>query len=312
MKYLVTGVAGFIGSHILDALLEQGHEVVGLDNLFTGHRKNFAHHEGKFEFIEGDIRDLATCQRAVNGVDHVIHQAALGSVPRSVAEPLLSHEINTTGTLNMLVAAREASVSSFVFAASSSYFGDTEELPKHDGMPPRPLSPYAVTKITCEQYLSVFATAYGMNTVGLRYFNIFGPRQDPNGPYAAVIPKFVDAILSGEPPTIHGDGEQTRDFTYVANAVWANIEATKRAADIRGSVFNMACGERISLNELYDKIAARLGSDMRPIHGPPRVGDIKDSLADISTARRLLGYTPLVNVDEGLERTVDWFAANRG
>jgi nucleoside-diphosphate-sugar epimerase len=169
-----------------------------------------------------------------------------------------------------------------------------------------------VTKITCEQYLSVFATAYGMNTVGLRYFNIFGPRQDPNGPYAAVIPKFVDAILSGEPPTIHGDGEQTRDFTYVANAVWANIEATKRAADIRGSVFNMACGERISLNELYDKIAARLGSDMRPIHGPPRVGDIKDSLADISTARRLLGYTPLVNVDEGLERTVDWFAANRG
>jgi UDP-N-acetylglucosamine/UDP-N-acetylgalactosamine 4-epimerase len=312
MKYLVTGVAGFIGSHILDALLEQGHEVVGLDNFFTGHRRNIAHHEGEFEMIEGDIRDLETCKRAASGVDHVIHQAALGSVPRSVAEPLLSHEINTTGTLNMLVAARDANVSSFVFAASSSYFGDTEELPKHDNMPPRPLSPYAVTKVTCEQYLSVFAGVYGLNTVGLRYFNIFGPRQDPNGPYAAVIPKFVDAILDGQPPTIHGDGEQTRDFTYVANAVWANIEATKRAEACRGRVFNMACGDRISLNQLYDIIAEKLGSPLRPIHGPPRVGDIRDSLADISVARELLGYTPLVEVHEGLSRTVEWFVANRG
>jgi nucleoside-diphosphate-sugar epimerase len=312
MKYLVTGVAGFIGSHILDALLAQGHEVVGLDSLLTGHRKNFAHNEGKFEFIEGDIRDLDTCHRAVKGVDHVIHQAALGSVPRSVAEPLLSHEINTTGTLNMLIASRDAGVRSFVFAASSSYFGDTEELPKHDQMPPRPLSPYAVTKVTCEQYLSVFAGTYGLNTVGLRYFNIFGPRQDPNGPYAAVIPKFIDSILSGQPPTIYGDGEQTRDFTYIANVVWANIEACKRAEACRGRVFNMACGDRITLNQLYDIIAGHLGSDMRPIYGPPRVGDIRDSLADISVARELLGYTPLVQVHDGLKQTVEWFLANRG
>ena len=307
MKYLVTGVAGFIGSHLLEALLGQGHEVVGLDNFMTGRAQNIAPFRDDFEMIEGDIRDLETCRRAVEGVDHVLHQAALGSVPRSVKDPLLSHTINTTGTLNMLVAARDAQVDSFVFAASSSYFGDTEQLPKHDEMPPRPLSPYAVTKVTCEHYLSVFSQVYGLNTVGLRYFNIFGPRQDPNGPYAAVIPKFVDILRRGEAPTIHGDGGQTRDFTFIANAVHANLLATQHAEAARGQVMNVACGEGVSLNELYAKICGLMGLDRPPHHGPARAGDIRDSLADISRAKRLIGYTPQVRFEQGLAATVGAF-----
>ena len=309
MRYLITGVAGFIGSHLLETLLEQGHEVVGLDNFMTGHRHNIEPFLSDFEFIEGDIRDLEACQRACKGADHVLHQAALGSVPRSIQDPILSHQINTTGTLNMLVAARDAEVDSFVFAASSSYFGDTEVLPKHDGMRPRPLSPYAVTKVTCEQYLGVFASVYGMNTVGTRYFNIFGPRQDPNGPYAAVIPKFVDLLLDGKAPTINGDGGQTRDFTYIANAVAANIAASKNAEKARGKVMNVACGDRISLNELYGEIAKALGTDIKPIYGPPRAGDIRDSLADISQAKEFIGYEPLVSWQDGLIKTVDFFKA---
>jgi nucleoside-diphosphate-sugar epimerase len=315
MRYLVTGVAGFIGSHLLETLLERGDEVVGLDNFLTGHEHNIAPFRNDFEMIEGDIRDPEACARACKGVDHVLHQAALGSVPRSVEDPLLSHQINTTGTLNMLIAARDAEVSSFVFAASSSYFGDTDELPKHDQMPPRPLSPYAVTKVTCEQYLSVFSGVYGLPTVGLRYFNIFGPRQDPNGPYAAVIPKFVDLLLDGKTPTINGDGGQTRDFTYIRNAVLANLAAAENASMASGEIMNIACGDRISLNDLYAEITKLLGIDRAPIHGPERAGDIRDSLADISKAKELIGYEPEVTWQDGLIDTVEFFKqkhANQG
>lgn len=307
MRYLVTGVAGFIGSHLLENLLKEGHEVVGLDNFITGHRHNIEPFLKDFEFIEGDIRDLETCHRACKGVDHVMHQAALGSVPRSIQDPILTHEYNTTGTLNMLVAARDAAADSFVFAASSSYFGDTEVLPKHDEMPPAPLSPYAVTKVTCEQYLSVFSGVYGLNTVGLRYFNIFGPRQDPNGAYAAVIPKFLDLLLRGEQVTMNGDGGHTRDFTFIENVVHANLSASKNAEKASGQVMNTACGERISLLELYAILCEHLGIEREPIFGPPRPGDIRDSLADISRAQRLIGYEPRVTVHEGLRRTVEFF-----
>ncbi len=307
MKYLVTGAAGFIGSHLTEALLERGDEVVGLDDLSTGHRSNLAGFEGDLELIIGDIRDLETCKRAVAGCDYVLHQAALGSVPRSVADPITSHEVNTTGTLNMLVAARDAEVSGFVFAASSSYFGDTEVLPKTDDMPPRPLSPYAVTKVTCEQYVKVFASLYGLPSMGTRYFNIFGPRQDPNGPYAAVIPKFIEILMRGDRPTINGDGEQTRDFTYVENVVGANLAACANAEAAAGHIMNIACGERMSLNTLHKLIADALGVDLEPIHGPPRAGDVRDSLADTSLAAKLIGYAPKVTSREGLQRTVDWF-----
>lgn len=307
MRYLVTGVAGFIGSHLLENLLKEGHDVVGLDNFLTGHRKNIEPFLNDFEFIEGDIRDLSTCQKACQGIDYVLHQAALGSVPRSVADPLTSHTINTTGTLNMLVAARDNEASGFVFAASSSYFGNTPTLPKTDDMPPCPLSPYAVTKVTCEHYMKVFSHVYGLPTVGLRYFNIFGPRQDPNGPYAAVIPKFVDILLDGRAPTIDGDGGQTRDFTFIENVVHANFNAAKFAERASGNIMNIACGDRIDLNLLYNIITEHLGLDTRPIYGPPRVGDVRDSLADISLAKELIDYHPKVDLREGLKRTVAWF-----
>lgn len=307
MKYLVTGAAGFIGSHIVETLIARGDQVRGLDNFATGHRHNFDGFAHDFEFIEGDIRNADVCAKACDGVDFVLHQAALGSVPRSIEDPLTSHEVNTTGTLNMLIAARDAGAKGFVFAASSSAYGDTPTLPKHEDMPPRPMSPYAVNKATCEQYCKVFADLYGLNTVALRYFNIFGPRQDPNGPYAAVIPRFIQILQSGETPTIHGDGGQTRDFTYVANAVSANLLACENAERARGQVMNVACGERISLNDLYDIIADRMGIDRRPNYGPPRAGDVRDSLADITRARTLLGYEPKVTYQEGLQHTVDWF-----
>ncbi len=307
MKYLVTGVAGFIGSHLLETLLNEGHEVVGLDNLSTGHRHNFAPFLNDFQFIEGDIRNLESCHQACKGIDYVLHQAALGSVPRSVEDPIATHDNNATGTLNMLVAARDADVSSFVFAASSSAYGDTPTLPKIETMAMRPMSPYAITKAMGEYYLNVFAKLYDMNTVGVRYFNIFGPRQDPNGMYAAVIPKFVDILMSGEVPTIHGDGEQTRDFTFVANAVSANLLAAKNAEQAKGEILNIACGNRISINQLYYAIAKQLGIEKEPNYGPSRAGDVRDSLADVSKAKKLIGYSPLVSDDEGLKITVDWF-----
>ena len=311
MRYLGTGCAGFIGSHIVERLLREGHTVRGLDNLSTGHRHNVEPFLPDLEFIEGDIRDLDTCKRACAGMDHVIHQAALGSVPRSVEDPVTTHDVNATGTLNMLVGARDAGADSFVFAASSSVYGDTPTLPKVETMPKRPMSPYAVTKATAEDYLSVFANLYEMNTVGVRYFNIFGPRQDPNGAYAAVIPKFIGILQRGDVPTIHGDGGQTRDFTYVDNAVDANIRATRHAERARGVTMNIACGDRISVNELYQSISKHLGVDRPPNYGPPRAGDVRDSLADISLARELIGYDPDVEVDDGLRRTVAWFEERR-
>lgn len=307
MRYAITGVAGFIGSHLLEHLISEGHEVVGLDNFATGHRHNIAKWAEHFELIEGDIRDPEACARVCKGADHVFHQAALGSVPRSVIDPVTSHDVNTTGTLNMLVAGRDAEVSSFVFAASSAYFGDTETLPKYDTMAPKPLSPYAAQKVMCEQYLSVFSRVYGMPTVGLRYFNIFGPRQDPNGAYAAVIPKFVDTLLRGESPTINGDGEHTRDFTYIDNVVLANMLATQHAQRASGQTMNVACGERISLIQLYRILCEELGVEREPIFGPERAGDIRDSLADTSRAAELLGYAPVVYSREGLTRTVAHF-----
>ncbi len=311
MKYLVTGCAGFIGSHIVETLIREGEDVRGLDNFATGHRHNIESFLDEFEFVEGDIRDLETCHEVCESADYVIHQAALGSVPRSIEDPITSHEANATGTLNMLVAARDAGAKSFVFAASSSAYGDTPTLPKVETMPNRPRSPYAVTKATCEQYCKVFSDLYDLDTVCLRYFNIFGPRQDPDGPYAAVIPKFINILQDGLAPTIHGDGEQTRDFTYVANAVQANLKAARNASNAAGEVVNIACGDRISLNELYRLIAKNLKTDIEPEHGPPRAGDVRDSLADISKARELIGYDPEIDYVEGLERTVAWFVENR-
>lgn len=304
--YLVTGGAGFIGSHIVDALLERGDAVRVLDNFATGKRENLTHCAGRIELIEGDIRDLATCQAACAGVDFVLHQAALGSVPRSIADPLTSHEVNVTGTLKMLLAARDAKIKRFVYAASSSTYGDHPGLPKVEERIGNPLSPYAVTKFADELYAQVFGRCYGLETVGLRYFNVFGPRQDPFSQYAAVIPLFVSALLRGEAPTINGDGEQTRDFTFVANAVAANLLACSAPAAV-GEVFNIACHERTSLNRLYGRLQGLLATTIPAVHGPPRAGDVRDSLADIDKARRLLGYGGEIKIEEGLQRSIAWY-----
>jgi nucleoside-diphosphate-sugar epimerase len=308
--YLVTGGAGFIGSHIVDTLLERGERVRVLDNLATGKRENIGHCLGRIEFLEGDIRDLETCRIACAGVDFVLHQAALGSVPRSVADPLTSHEVNVTGTLKMLLAARDAGVKRFIYAASSSTYGDHPGLPKVEDRIGRPLSPYAVTKFADELYAQVFGRCYGLETIGLRYFNVFGPRQDPYSQYAAVIPLFVSALLRGGAPTIHGDGEQTRDFTFVANAVAANLLACTAPAAAVGEVFNIACGERTSLNHLYGRLQALLGTAVPAVHGPPRAGDVRDSLADIGKAGNLLGYRGEVKLEDGLRRSLAWYREN--
>ncbi len=305
-RYLVTGGAGFIGSHIVDELLRRGETVRVLDNLATGKRENLAHSLERIEFVEGDIRDLETCRRACDGVDFVLHQAALGSVPRSIDDPLTSHEVNVTGTVKMLLSARDAGVRRFVYAASSSTYGDHPGLPKVEERIGQPLSPYAVTKYADELYARVFGRCYGLETVGLRYFNVFGPRQDPYSQYAAVIPLFVSALLRGEAPTINGDGEQTRDFTFVANAVAANLLACSAPA-AAGEVFNIACGERTSLNHVYARLQQLLGTSIPAVHGPPRPGDVRDSLADIGKARRLLGYEGSVRFDEGLQRSIAWY-----
>ncbi|MBI5017669.1 MAG: SDR family oxidoreductase [Deltaproteobacteria bacterium] len=308
-RFLVTGAAGFIGSNLVQALLEQGEAVRGLDNFLSGKRENLRGLE-PMEFHEGDIRDPEACRSACRGVECVLHQAALGSVPRSVADPLLSNDCNVTGTLNMLVAARDAHVRRFVFAASSSAYGDTPVLPKVETMPPRPLSPYAITKLVGEEYCRVFYSLYGLETVALRYFNVFGRRQDPFGAYAAVIPRFAAALLRGEAPEIYGDGGQTRDFTYIADVVQANRKACDAPAEACGRVYNVACGGRINLNELYDEIARLLGSPLRPRYGAPRAGDVRDSLADISAARQLLGYDPRYSVAAGLAEAMEWYRNN--
>ena len=325
-SWLVTGVAGFIGSNLLEALLMLGQRVVGLDNLATGYRANLdqvraavgADAWRNFTFIEADIRDLAACRRACAGIDIVLHHAALGSVPRSIEDPLATHEVNCTGFVNMLAAARDAGVDRFVYAASSSTYGDHPGLPKVEDVIGRPLSPYAVTKLANELYADVFARCYGIATIGLRYFNIFGPRQDPAGAYAAVIPRWLAQLAGGEPVTINGDGSTSRDFCYVENAIQANIlAATAAGADTLNQVYNIAVGERTTLLELYELerelLARHLPSvrDQRPVHREFRDGDVLHSQADIAKARARLGYEPTHRIREGLEQTVRWYVAAR-
>lgn len=307
-KTLVTGGAGFIGSHLVEGLVAAGHEVVVLDNLSTGARENLDPVRGRVRFVEGDVRDAAALRPLLQGVSWVFHLAALASVPRSVADPFSSHDHNATGTLTILLAARDAGVQRFVYSASSSAYGDTETLPKVETMPARPRSPYAISKYVGELYAETFQRLYGLETVSLRYFNIFGPRQAPDSPYAAVIPKFVTALLGGEPPVVHGDGRQTRDFTFVANAVAANLGAAQApAARVAGQVFNVGCGDRTSLLDLLGELRALIGARVAARHVEPRAGDVRDSQADIEAARRAFGYEPSVGLGEGLARTVDWY-----
>jgi nucleoside-diphosphate-sugar epimerase len=304
MRYVVTGGAGFIGSHLVEHLVCHDHEVVVLDDFSTGRRENIAPWLDRIELVEGSITDPAACARAIRGADYVLHQAALPSVPRSVRDPEGSHAVNATGTLQVLLAARDAKVKRVVYAASSSAYGNTPELPKHEGMVARPLSPYAVAKLAGEQYCRAFHASFGVPTVALRYFNVFGPRQDPTSQYAAVVPKFIVAARTGEPPTIYGDGEQTRDFTYIANVVRANLLACEAPDAALGEVFNVGCGERISVNELWRRIRTLVGSSVEPRYEPTRTGDVRDSLASIARARELLGYEPVMTVAEGLRATV--------
>ena len=304
---LVTGGAGFIGSHLVDRLLKEGLSVKVVDDLSTGLRSNLTHVEDQIEFVEGDICDVELCFRMTEGVKWVFHQAALGSVPRSVEDPASTHAINVTGTLNLLMAARDNQVERFVFAASSAAYGDVPVLPKVETQRPQPLSPYAVSKLACEYYLSAFHAVYGLPTVSLRYFNIFGPRQRPDGPYAAVIPLFVDSLRRGKAATIFGDGEQTRDFTFVSNAVDANLLAARAGSSAFGKVFNIATGSRVSVNQLYGEIAQFVGSDVQPHYAPPRAGDVRDSLADIDQAKSVLGYAPTTDLRTGLKETVAYF-----
>ena len=319
--WLITGVAGFIGSNLLEKLLLLGQQVVGLDNFSTGHQSNLdevrsivgADAWQRFSFIEGDIRRIEDCRRAVQGVDHVLHQAALGSVPRSLQDPITTNEVNTAGFLNMLVAARDQGVSSFTYAASSSTYGDHPDLPKVEDKIGRPLSPYAVTKYVNELYASVFARNYGLRTIGLRYFNVFGRRQDPNGAYAAVIPRWTAALINGDEVVINGDGESSRDFCYVDNAVQANLLAALADGDSRDQVYNVAVGEQTTLNELYAYLHSaldRLGialSDTAPVHGPMRAGDIRHSLASVKKAEQLLGYSGPMTLSQGLAIAMPWY-----
>ncbi|MBS1593174.1 MAG: SDR family oxidoreductase [Bacteroidetes bacterium] len=310
-SFLVTGGAGFIGSNIVEYLLKYGAKKVRvLDNLLTGNYKNLKPFENNpaFEFMEGDITDSDTCHRACAGIDYVSHQAALGSVPRSIKDPARTNMINVGGFLNMLIAAKDSGVKMFVYASSSSVYGDETTLPKVESKIGNPLSPYAVSKYTNELYAKVFHANYGLRVIGLRYFNVFGPNQDPNGPYAAVIPLFTDKIMKREVVYINGDGLQTRDFTFVENAVQANILGMLCSNEAAiNEVFNIAYGENYSVNEMYDRIAAQLGSDHRPTHRDPRAGDIQNSLANIDKARTLLGYDPQFSFGRGLEITVDYF-----
>lgn len=304
--YLVTGGAGFIGSHITERLVGEGHHVRVLDNFSSGHETNLDSFQDGVELIRGDIRDARLVNEAAKGVDIVFHEAALGSVPRSVADPVTTHEVNITGTLNVLLAAREASVKRVVYASSSSVYGETPVLPKREDMNPQPLSPYALSKLAGEHYASVFKKVYGFEIVSLRYFNIFGPRQDPESQYAAVIPRFITALLEGKAPVIYGDGLQSRDFTYVENVVNANLLAAE-AEGVGGLAFNVACGGRYSLLDLLVKVKAMLGSSIEAIHEAPRAGDVRDSQAAIEAAEQALGYRVTVDFEEGLRRTVGWY-----
>ena len=328
--WLVTGVAGFIGSNLLETLLKLDQRVVGLDNFATGHQRNLDEVQtlvspaqwANFLFIQGDIRQLADCQKACDGVDYVLHQAALGSVPRSLADPISTNDTNITGLLNMLVAARDAKVQSFTYAASSSTYGDHPALPKVEENIGNPLSPYAVTKYVNELYASVFARNYGFNTIGLRYFNVFGPRQDPNGAYAAVIPKWTDALIKGEIVYINGDGETSRDFCFVANAVQANLLAAFAPQEAKDQVYNIAVGDRTTLNQLFallrDNLQNVISSEARqfisssqPVYRDFRDGDVRHSQADIAKAQGLLGFAPTHSIEQGIGVAMTWYVANR-
>ncbi|MGH7353147.1 MAG: SDR family oxidoreductase [Candidatus Rokuibacteriota bacterium] len=307
--YLVTGGAGFIGSHLVERLLAEGARVRVLDDFSTGSRANLgfaSRYRGRLEVVRGDVRRLATVERAARGVQVVFHQAAMRSVPRSVKDPLGANDHNVNGTLNVLEAARRRRVRRVVYASSSSVYGDRPELPKREDQAPAPISPYAVSKAAGEQYASVWTRLYGLATVGLRYFNVYGPRQDPKSQYAAVIPRFILRALRGKPLEVHGDGRQSRDFTYIDNVVDANVLAG-RAPDAAGEVFNVGCGTRVSLLDIVARLEALLGRPLERRHTPPRAGDVPHTLADVEKAKRLMGYTPLVDFDEGLQRTLAYF-----
>ena len=307
-SYLVTGGAGFIGSHLAEELTRRGAAVRVADNLITGKRRNLDHVKG-VEFVEGDLADLTVAQRAVEGCTFVLHQAAIPSVPRSVKDPITSNRANIDATLNVLVAARDAGVRRVVYAGSSSAYGNTPTLPKHEGMPTGPLSPYALQKLVGEQYMQLFTRLYGLETVTIRYFNVFGPRQDPSSPYSGVISIFISALVDGRRPTIYGDGEHTRDFTYVANVVDGVLRACE-APRASGEVINVATGGRISLNDLFQAVRRLTGSSLEPIYADERPGDVRDSQADITKARELLGYTPGVMLEDGLNRTLEWYRSS--
>jgi UDP-glucose 4-epimerase len=305
--YLVTGGAGFIGSNISEKLVNNGENVRVIDNFLTGKSVNLDTFKDKIEFIEGDIRNLETVKMAMKDVDYVIHQAALPSVPKSVDLPIESNEHNTNGTLNVLFAAKEAGVKRVVYAASSSAYGDQEQSPKVETMLPMPMSPYAVNKLAGEHYCAAFYKVYGLETVALRYFNVFGPRQDPTSYYSAVIPKFISALLKNERPTIFGDGEQSRDFTFIENVITGNLLACK-AEGVGGQMFNLACGESFSLNHLFQELQNIMGTSLEPIFEDARIGDVKHSLADITKARNSLGFDVQVDFKNGLKKTVEWFS----
>lgn len=309
MKCLVTGGAGFIGSNLVRGLLERGDEVVVLDNFSTGLRSNLEPHAGRIEIFEADLRDRGAVERAVSGCEVVFHEGAMPSVPRSIEDPQTSFDVNAGGTLNVLRAAQEAGVRRVVYAASSSAYGDTPTLPKVESMMPNPRSPYAADKLHGENLCKVFTVVHGLECVALRYFNVFGPNQRPDSAYAAVIPKFTDCVLRGESPTINGDGQQSRDFTYIDNVVRMNLLAAE-AEGVGGLVINAGAGDRTTLLELLDLICEACGKKVEPVHGPPRAGDVRDSQADLSLAREHLGYRPVVDLREGVRRTVEWFRSS--
>jgi len=307
--YLVTGGAGFIGSHLVHRLAADGQKVRVLDNFSTGKRANLAGVMDRIEVIEGDLRRYEDCLLACKGIEIILHEGALPSVPKSVADPRSSHDANINGTFNILMAARECGCRRVIYAASSSAYGDQPESPKRESMRPAPLSPYAVNKLVGEYYLKAFYECYGLETLSLRYFNVFGPRQDPKSQYAAAIPAFVTAILNDQPPTIYGDGEQTRDFTYIDNVVHGNMLAAK-APKLSGEVVNLACAESVSVNRTIGLINELLGKDVKPIYTDVRPGDVKHSLADVTLARKIIGFEPVVKFDEGLRRAIDWYKDN--
>ncbi len=306
IRYLVTGGAGFIGSNIVETLVKQEATVRLADNFSTGRRENLAGLADKIELLEGDLAELDFARYAARDVDYVLHQAAIPSVPRSVADPLASNQAGVTATLNLLIAAKDAGVKRLVFASSSSVYGESVGAAKHEDLKPAPLSPYAVSKLAAEQYCMSFYTVYGFETVALRYFNVFGPRQDPASQYSAVIPKFITALLAGDAPTIYGDGEQTRDFTFVGNVIAANLHALT-ATNAPGQYFNIAMGQATSLNQLADMLNELVGTNVRPNYAPPRKGDIKHSTADVTKIRDALGFTPKISLIEGLRETVEWY-----